>query len=139
MVVPLHPRLRAASEVTEGLVQLTQVLARAAARAVRPERAPRNATLRPGPGTPMWNALVLTIRPHLRRRGEKSNLGRELGVPPQRIHEYFVARTATPDAERTLQVLHWLTQRGSSRSAKPSAPPAKPPQRAGEVRISRNT
>ena len=51
------------------------------------------------------------MRPQLRRRGEKINLGRELGVPPQRIHEYFVARTAAPDAERTLALLVWLARR----------------------------
>src|SRR5687767_12333850 len=104
MDIPLHPHLRAVGDVAEGLTWAAQQLARAAARRVARRRPPKNATLRPGAGTPMWNALVLAVRPHLRRRGEKTNLGRELGVPPQRIHEYFVARTAAPDAERTLCV-----------------------------------
>lgn len=108
MDIPLHPRLRAAADVTEALIDVSQRLAKAAARRATPAGSKRNSTLRPGPGTPMWNALVLAVRPHLQRYGAKINLGRELGVPPQRIHEYFVARTATPDAERTLLVMHWL-------------------------------
>lgn len=111
MTMPLHPRLRAASEVADGLIWVGRQLARAAARRAPRPPVRRNATLRPGPATPLWNALVLAVRPHLRRRGEKTNLGRELGVPPQRIHEYFVARSATPDAERTLSIMCWLASR----------------------------
>ena len=125
MDLPANAQLRAAFQATEGLIRLAQRLSREAARRVVRSRPPRNTTLRPGPDTPMWNALVATIRPHLRRRGEKTNLGRELGVPPQRIHEYFVARTATPDAERTLLLLHWLTsrpQQAASRAPKPTRP-----------------
>lgn len=107
----VHPRLKPAAVMADGLIFLTQRLARVAARQLPRGPKRRNATLRPGPDTPMWNALVLSVRPHLRRRGEKTNLGRELGVPPQRIHEYFVARTATPDAERVLCVLRWLATR----------------------------
>jgi len=111
MDTPLHPRLRLAGEAADGLIGLAQLLARAAARRAADVRPPRNTTLRPGANTPLWNALVLAARPHLRRRGEKTNLGRELGLPPQRIHEFFVARTAAPDAERTLGILHWLATR----------------------------
>ena len=107
----VHPRLKPAAAMADSLVVLTQRLARVAARQLPRGPKRRNATLRPGPDTPMWNALVLSARPHLRRRGEKTNLGRELGVPPQRIHEYFVARTATPDAERVLCILRWLAAR----------------------------
>jgi hypothetical protein len=107
----MHPRLKPAAAMADGLVYVAQQLSRAAAQRVIRQPPRRNATLRPGPDTPLWNALILTLRPHLRRRGEKTNLGRELGVPPQRIHEYFVARTAAPDAERTLQILQWLARR----------------------------
>lgn len=107
----VHPRLKPVAAIADGLIFLTQQLARVAARQIPRGPKRRNATLRPGPDTPMWNALVLSVRPHLRRRGEKTNLGRELGVPPQRIHEYFVARTATPDAERVLCILRWLATR----------------------------
>lgn len=97
--------------MAELLVMPAEELARAAARQLLRQPARRNATLRPGIDTPLWNALVVAVRTQLRRRGEKINLGRELGVPPQRIHEYFVARTAAPDAERTLALLVWLARR----------------------------
>jgi hypothetical protein len=78
-------------------------------RACRPERRPRQgATLRPGKDTPLWNALVAEIRPHLRRHGTQVNLGRLLGLDRQTIHAYFIARTRMPDAERTMQLLTWL-------------------------------
>lgn len=128
MDIRIHPRLKLAGQVAEGLIYVSEQLVRAAARQIPRSPRRRNATLRPGPGTPMWNALILAVRPHLRRRGEKSNLGRELGVPPQRIHEFFVARSAAPDAERTLAVLHWLGNR------QPWVPAA-----AGRARFSRNT
>jgi hypothetical protein len=97
--------------IAELLVMPAEELARAAARQLLRPSPRRNSTLRPGIDTPLWNALVSVVRPHLRRRGEKINLGRELGVPPQRIHEYFVSRTAAPDAERTLALLVWLARR----------------------------
>lgn len=100
----LRPFLTLAGLLADGAEALLRATARRTLR--RPRR--RNATVRPGLDTPLWLALVAAVRPHLRRRGSKINLGRELGVPPQRIHEYFVARTAAPDAERTLALLVWL-------------------------------
>lgn len=107
----LPPQTRSAAAIAEALVYLVQGMIRAAARSSSPTPLRRNRTLRPGPGTPHWNALVLAVRPHLRRRGSKINLARELGLPGQRVNEFFVARTATPDAERTLALLHWLATR----------------------------
>ena len=78
-------------------------------RAFRVDRRPRQgATLRQGKDTPLWNALVAEVRPHLRRHGTQVNLGRLLGLDRQTVHAYFVARTRMPDAERTLQMLTWL-------------------------------
>ena len=108
---PLSAGLNTVMTLAELLAMPAEALARAAARQLLRQPARRNATLRPGIDTPMWNALATVVRTQLRRRGEKINLGRELGVPPQRIHEYFVARTATPDAERTLALLIWLARR----------------------------
>jgi hypothetical protein len=105
-------------DVMEGIIWVARQLARAAARRVPRQPGRRNATLRPGPDTPLWNAVVVAVRPHLRRRGEKINLGRELGVPPQRIHEYFVSRTAMPDAERTLDITRWLAGRQRLRKSR---------------------
>jgi len=72
-------------------------------------RRPRKgAALHPGKETPLWNALVAEVRPHLRRYGAQVSLGRLLALDRQAIHAYFVARTRMPDAERTLQLLTWL-------------------------------
>jgi hypothetical protein len=97
-------------------VALAEILADAAIayledrrRAFRADRRPRQgATLRPGKDTPLWNALVAEVRPHLRRHGTQVNLGRLLGLDRQTIHAYFITRTRMPDAERTLQLLTWL-------------------------------
>lgn len=75
------------------------------------KRARRGATVRPGPATPLWNEVVTAVRPLLARRGSKAKLARILGVPRQRVHDYFVAPTACPDAERVLLILHWLMSR----------------------------
>lgn len=66
------------------------------------------ATLRPGPATPLWNALVKEVRKELRRRGDKVRLGRLLGLPRQRVHDFLVGRGRMPDAERTLLLMEWL-------------------------------
>jgi hypothetical protein len=115
---PTNAQLRFLVQMAGVLALQSEELIRATARNVLRPAVRRNATLRPGPNTPLWNALVAAIRPHLRRRGEKINLGRELGVPPQRIHEYFVARTATPDAERTLDLVVWLARRSPLRDSR---------------------
>jgi len=75
-------------------------------------RRPRKgATLRPGDETPLWSVVVEKVRPHLRVRGAKANLARVLEVPRQRVHDYFVAGTQMPDAERMIHVLLWLAAR----------------------------
>lgn len=93
-------------------------LARLAHRHLKP-KAPksRGATVRPGADTPCWLALVAAVRPHLRGYGAKSLLARELGLHPARIHEFFISRTAMPDAERTLLLLEWLRRQQSSAAA----------------------
>ena len=96
--------------------ELGEILAEAAInyikdrhRAVRLARRPhKGGTVRPGKDTPLWNALVAAVGPHLRARGAQVNLGRLLALDRQTIHAYFVARTRMPDAERTLQLLTWL-------------------------------
>jgi len=69
------------------------------------------ATLRPGPATPLWNALVAQVLPWLKGRGEKAQLARLLGVHRQSVNEYFVRRSRMPDAERTLLLQEWLRAR----------------------------
>jgi hypothetical protein len=77
----------------------------------RRHRVRRGATPRPGPDTPLWNELARQVASQLRRHGDKVTLGRTLGVPRQRIHQYLVDHSASPDAERTLQLLVWLRAR----------------------------
>ncbi len=38
-------------------------------------------------------------------------LGRLLGLPRQRVHEFIVGRGRMPDAERTLLLMEWLAVR----------------------------
>jgi len=93
-----------------GLLALAS--ARAGARAYRHmTRISRGSTMRPGPETPLWNELAKQTRALLRRRGEKANLARFLGLPRQRVHEFLRAGCAMPDAERTLQLLIWVEAR----------------------------
>lgn len=101
----IHPRL----EPIFTLFDLVEATARAAGRAAhRARRRPRGATLRPGPATPLWNELARFAASRVTRYGAKAHLARCLGVPRQRVHEYLVARTACPDAERVLRLLVWL-------------------------------
>jgi hypothetical protein len=78
-------------------------------------RVRRGSTLHPGSATPLWNELATTARKLLRRRGEKANLARYLGVSRQRVHLLLVAKTACPDAERALQLLAWVNARRAGR------------------------
>jgi hypothetical protein len=70
-------------------------------------------TLRPGTGTPLWNALAAEARVLTKAYGAKAALGRHLGVPRQRIHEYLRAGSGAPDAERTLELLLWIARHRS--------------------------
>jgi len=98
----------------------------AAGRRREARRPRRGSTLRPGGETPLWNAVVAKVRPHLRTRGAKANLARVLEVPRQRVHDYFVTGTQMPDAERMIHVLLWLAARETSGAAKPAAMSPKP-------------
>ena len=73
----------------------------------RLNRIRRGATLRPGPKTPLWNALVDAIRPLVRRPGAKAILAAELGLHRARMTDFFVNRSGMPDAERTLLLIEW--------------------------------
>ena len=105
------------------LIEGLSVAARESARLINRYRGERprsgiGATLRPGTSTPLWNALIAAVRPWLRRRGDKAQLARLLGVPRQRVHDFLVGRGRMPDAERTLLLLEWLAAR--QRGVKPA-------------------
>ncbi len=71
----------------------------------------RGATLPVGPATPLWNELAATANKLLRKRGDKARLARILGISRQRLHLLVKARTACPDAERTLLLVAWVNAR----------------------------
>ena len=105
--------------LAEGLSDIAAESARRIGRHLREQTRVRvGATLRPGSSTPLWNALVASLRPWLQRRGEKALLARLLGVPRQRVHDFLVGRGRMPDAERTLLMLEWLAAR--QRGLKPA-------------------
>ena len=63
----------------------------------------------------LWDAVVDAAVPFLKRRGEQARLARLLGVSRQAVNQYLVSRTARPDAERTLQLLIWLSDSRAGR------------------------
>lgn len=65
-------------------------------------------TLRPGKDTPLWNALVAELQPHLKKHGAQAHLARLLGLDRQAVHAFVKGRSRMPDAERTLQIVAWL-------------------------------
>ncbi len=85
--------------------------AAAAKRRTRSTRTGKGRTLRPGFDTPLWNTIVENVRRHLVKRGDQVLLARQIGVPRQRVHDYFITATAMPDAEHLLQILVWLAER----------------------------
>ena len=115
--VRLHPKMELPAALSLLLFEAASASVRAAARKLnRPDTRPRpGQTLRPGSGTPIWNELVKETQPYLRKRGDKVKLARILGIPRQRLNDYLHARTACPDAERTLLLLCWLSCRQQGR------------------------
>ncbi len=114
----LHPIVAAHElgvDLSYGLEAAGVAIARISRRHLKPKpRRGRGATIRPGVDTPLWLALVARVRPLLRTRGAKILLARELNLDPSRISQFFVTRTASPDAERTLLLLGWLGRQKAS-------------------------
>ena len=99
-------------EILEGISQAAAQGVGKAGKILRNSRSTTTGVSRhPGEDTPLWNAVVSALQPHLTRRGSKANLARVLGLPRQRIHEYITRPTVLPDAEITLHLLLWLRKR----------------------------
>lgn len=114
-----HPQLVALGTLLDVLSEAARESAIAAQKHYRARRRKSiGATLRPGPDTPLWNELSKITAGKLLRYGDKANLARELGVPRQRVHEYFVSQTACPDTERALRLLIWLVNRSNDSESK---------------------
>ncbi len=109
--VPLG-RLNQLTPLADGLIAAARATAAATRKFQRERRSSlRGAVLHPGADTPLWNELAAAAIKLLTRRGEKANLARLLGVSRQRLHVLLMARSACPDAERTLQLLAWVRAR----------------------------
>jgi hypothetical protein len=107
-----HPRIRGWMELLDLLEKLAERhAAQRQARRRGPASGSRYRALKPGSQTPLWNELVALAVKRFWRRGDKTNLGRYLGLPRQRIHKLLVERSACPDAERTLLLLVWVRAR----------------------------
>lgn len=119
MNAPHHPGFNALFAFVDALDELATELASEARKRAAPRRSRvrRGATLRPGPDTPLWNALATMTQPALQRRGAKATLARELGVHRSRVSEYFSRRASMPDAERALQLLVWLARENRAKAA----------------------
>lgn len=109
----LNPRhLDRIDPLMDALLASAAATATLAAKTYRAAKRRRGyAALRPGAETPLWNELARACHQQITRYGEKAKLARILGVPRQRLHLLLVAKTACPDAERTLQLLAWLSAR----------------------------
>lgn len=94
------------------LFDLADATLRDAKRAYRRARRRRiGETLRPGPGTPLWNELVRQAIPLLAKRGAKVALARQLGISRQRLRHCLKAQRACLDGERTLMLMCWVAAR----------------------------
>jgi hypothetical protein len=106
----------AAGDAVIGLSNLAEALARESAGSfVRRHRPRRGETLKPGPETPLWNAVATAVAAEFRKRGERVRLARVLRLPRQRVTEMLRSRRRLPDAERTLELLVWLHARRHGR------------------------
>ncbi|MBI4625519.1 MAG: hypothetical protein HY736_20140 [Verrucomicrobia bacterium] len=114
-MVPLHPRLRLFLDLCDALAIAAETGAQQVQFALRKRRASSYRTRRPGSDSPMWNVFVLLMRDELRPLGSKVRLARYLGVPKQRINDFLTGRSRLPDAELTLRMIHWLTERADGR------------------------
>ncbi len=97
--------------IAEALIAAAEATARATKKLNYHRRRSRYRQLRPGTDTPLWDELASSAAKLLRRRGDKAQLARVLGVPRQRIHKLLVEKSASPDAERTLLLLCWVNAR----------------------------
>lgn len=107
-MILIHPRLRTWMELSELLFLAGEENLKALREGLKPRRKGSFRTIRPGPYTPMWNQCRLALRAELKPPGAKVRLARYLGIPKQRMSDFLAGHRRMPDAELTLQMLHWL-------------------------------
>jgi hypothetical protein len=112
----LPPQMRMVAELLDGLAQAAMEGSRVLRTRYRQSRRPAHVPSRqPGKTTPMWNELVANLRIELATYGTQARLARYLGLPRQRIHDFLKSHSRMPDAETTLRLFYWLSERRAGR------------------------
>ena len=114
-MIPTHPRMKTWMELGGVFFDAAGAAARQTRHALRPRRKASYATRRPGVESPLWNLFVAELRTELAPLGSKVRLARFLGIPKQRLHDFLKGRSRLPDAELTLRLLHWLSEKRAGR------------------------
>jgi len=116
-MIPIHPRIRFWLEMIELIYQLGEAGLKELEKVPRKLRPRRKSyhTLRPGLGTPLWNACSILLRSELKPHGSKVRLARYLGISKQRVSDYLAGRRLMPDAETTLRILYWVAAKRAGR------------------------
>jgi hypothetical protein len=118
MRVKMSPSLDLTVLLAEGLgiaaIQGSKLMVREVRRKMRGQPTPQRV---PGETTPMWNVVAEQVRVELMtcQRGGRVRLARFLGVPKQRVTDYIRGKRRMPDAETTLRMIYWLTERKAGR------------------------
>lgn len=118
MTLPKHHPYNLTASLAEGLalaaVEAGKMTLRAARRKIRGRPVPHRI---PGDETPLWNVLAEQVRLQLVTcpRGSHVQLARYLGVPKQRVTDYLRGRRRLPDAETTLRLIYWLSEKQAGR------------------------
>ncbi len=115
MNTPIHPRIKLWLDIGGLLYESAEAAAKTAKKVIRERRRGSYATRRPGEESPLWNICVELLRAELRPLGSKVRLARFLGIPKQRLNNFLTGHNRLPDAELTLQMLNWLTQKRAGR------------------------
>jgi len=58
----------------------------------------------------MWNVCAALFLRAAQPYGAKARLARHLGIPRQRLNDFLHCRSRLPDAELTLQLMHWFNE-----------------------------
>lgn len=106
-----YPNIRIWLDLSEALAQAAAVGAVRVHKTLRRRRSGSYCARRPGRDSPMWNVCATLVRQELTAYGAKVRLARYLGIPRQRLYDYLNRRTRLPDAELTLRMLHWLSEK----------------------------
>jgi hypothetical protein len=103
-------------------------LAKEVDKKLKPKRRGGHATRKPGADTPLWNACARLLLVELDKRGAKVQLAGYLGIPKQRVSDYFRGKRRMPDAETLLQMMEWLAHKRAGLDISVGAPDGPKPK-----------